>query len=164
MPCKCSAVLTSFFFVAWSLYATTCFAWRGVVTHVSDGDTLWVQPLTRHKAVKVRILGIDAPEICQVWGAQSHGMLQSVTLGRDVQVLGSHTDAYGRLLAHIFLQGHDVGAWMVLHGYAWSYAFKSHRGLYEGEQMAAQSVQAGLFGKSSAMEPRFFRRRFGNCP
>ena len=164
MPSKCSAVLRNFFFAVWSLYATTCIAWQGVVTHVSDGDTLWVQPLTRHKAVKVRILGIDAPEICQAWGAQSQSMLQSVTLGRDVQVLGSHTDAYGRLLAHIFLQGHDVGAWMVLHGYAWSYAFKSHRGLYEGEQMAAQSAQTGLFGYPGVMQPRFFRRRFGSCP
>jgi micrococcal nuclease len=164
MSSKCSAVLTSFFFAVWSLYATTCFAWQGVVTHVSDGDTLWVQPLTRHKAVKVRILGIDAPEICQAWGAQSHSILQSVILGRDVQVLGSRTDSYGRLLAHIFLQGHDVGAWMVLHGHAWSYAFKSHRGLYDTEQMLAQSAQTGLFKYADVMQPRFFRRRFGNCP
>ena len=162
MPCLprliCRLVLAYFW-----LFASTCFAWQGVVTHVSDGDTLWVQPLSRHKAVKVRILGIDAPEICQLWGEQSLRALQSITMGRDVQVHGSHTDAYGRLLAHIFLQGHDVGAWMVLHGHAWSYAFKSHRGLYDAEQMAAQSMQTGLFSNSSAVQPRFFRRHFGAC-
>jgi micrococcal nuclease len=159
-----SLFICQFIFAFFCLHASTCFAWQGVVTHVSDGDTLWVQPLSRHKVVKVRILGIDAPEICQVWGEQSLHALQSVTIGREVLVQGSHTDAYGRLLAHIFLQGHDVGAWLVLHGHAWSYVFKSHRGLYDAEQMAAQSMQAGLFGNSNAMEPRFFRRRFGNCP
>jgi len=159
-----SLFICRFIFTYFWFYASTCFAWQGVVTHVSDGDTLWVQPLSRHKAVKVRILGVDAPEICQVWGAQSLNALQSVTMGRYVQVHGSHTDAYGRLLAHIFLQGHDVGAWMVLHGFAWSYAFKSYRGLYDAEQMVAQSTRVGLFGNSSVMEPRFFRRHFGACP
>jgi endonuclease YncB( thermonuclease family) len=158
-----SLFIYRFIFSFFWLYASTCFAWQGVVTHVSDGDTLWVQPFSRHRVVKVRILGIDAPEICQVWGEQSLRALQSVAIGREVQVHGSHTDAYGRLLAHIFLQGHDVGAWMVLHGHAWSYAFKSHRGTYDAEQMVARSMQAGLFGNPSAVQPRIFRRHFGAC-
>ena len=164
MRCTCPLLIYRFLFAYLWLHASTGFAWQGVVTRVSDGDTLWVQPLSRHKAVKIRILGVDAPEICQVWGEQSLRALYALTMGRDVQVQGSHADAYGRLLAHIFVQGHDVGAWMVLHGHAWSYAFKSRHGLYDAEQMAAQSMQAGLFGDSNAMEPRFFRRRFGACP
>ncbi len=152
--------ITSSFLFYWAMV----YAWQGIVTHVSDGDTLWVQPLSRHRVIKVRILGIDAPEICQLWGEQSLRALQSITIGRDVQVQGSHTDTYGRLLAHIFLHGHDVGAWMVLHGHAWSYAFKSRYGFYDAEQMAAQSMQAGLFGNASAIQPRIFRRRFGACP
>ena len=154
----CRFILSYFWF-----QASTCFAWQGVVTHVSDGDTLWVQPLSRHKVVKVRILGIDAPEICQLWGEQSLRALQSITMGRDVQVHGSHSDSYGRLLAHIFLQGHDVGAWMVLHGHAWSYAFKSHHRLYETEQMVAQSMRRGIFSNSSAVQPKIFRRHVGSC-
>jgi micrococcal nuclease len=164
MRCTFTQLIYRFLFIGWGLHASACFAWQGVVTHVSDGDTLWVQPLSRHRVVKIRILGIDAPEICQLWGEQSFRALQSITMGRDVQVHGSHTDAYGRLLAHIFLQGHDVGAWMVLNGHAWSYAFKSRYGFYDAEQMAAQSMQAGLFGNASAMQPRIFRRRFGACP
>ena len=159
-----SLFICRFIFAYFWLQASTCFAWQGVVTHVSDGDTLWVQPLSRHKVVKVRILGIDAPEICQLWGEQSLRALQSITMGRDVEVHGSHSDSYGRLLAHIFLQGHDVGAWMVLHGHAWSYAFNSHRGYYDAQQFFAQSMQAGLFGNSNAMQPRIFRKRFGACP
>ena len=159
-----SLFICRFIFACFCLHASTCFAWQGVVTHVSDGDTLWVQPLSRQRVVKVRILGIDAPEICQLWGDQSLRALRSTTMGRSVQVYGSHTDACGRLLAQIFLQGHDVGAWMVLHGHAWSYAVKLHRGLYDAEQKVAHSLQAGLFGNSSAMEPRLFRRLFGACP
>jgi micrococcal nuclease len=164
MRCACFSFICRFLVTCFWCCATACFAWQGVVTHVSDGDTLWVKPLSRHKVVKIRILGIDAPEICQLWGQHALRALQSVTLGRNVQVMGSHTDAYGRLIAHIFIQGRDVGAWMVLHGHAWSYAFKSHRGFYDAEQMIAQSMQAGLFVNPQALQPRLFRRRFGMCP
>jgi endonuclease YncB( thermonuclease family) len=35
--------------------ATPVQAWQGVVTHVSDGDTVWVQPLQGGEAYKVRL-------------------------------------------------------------------------------------------------------------
>ena len=38
----------------------------GKVVKVSDGDTIWV--LDPKKKVKVRLLGIDAPEIKQAFG------------------------------------------------------------------------------------------------
>ena len=56
-------------------------AFSGVVTHVTDGDTVWVQPDavgSRHrKPIKLRLQGIDAPERCQPWGAQATAALAS---------------------------------------------------------------------------------------
>jgi endonuclease YncB( thermonuclease family) len=49
-----------FFAVVWSPLSPVL-AWPGIVTHVSDGDTVWVQPLQGGEAHKVRLLGIDAP-------------------------------------------------------------------------------------------------------
>ena len=138
-------------------------AWLGVVTHVSDGDTVWVQPAAGGAAFKVRVLGIDAPEICQVWGPQSRLALQQVVQGQWVDVQGRSTDSYGRLLAQLSRQGQDVGAWMVANGHAWSYRYQKQAGLYDAQQALAQSQRAGLFADTSAVQPRWFRRRFGSC-
>jgi endonuclease YncB( thermonuclease family) len=104
---------------------STALAWPGVVTHVSDGDTVWVQPLHGGEAHKVRLLGIDAPEICQPWGPQSSAALHAALQGQVVEVRARTRDTYGRLLAQLTRQGNDVGAWMVGQGYAWSYSYKS---------------------------------------
>jgi len=160
----CKPIFSLVFLMSGCVGVSACLAWQGKVTHVSDGDTLWVQAALHRQPVKVRILGIDAPEICQAWGAQSRQALQAAILGRAVNVQGAHKDSFGRLLAKLRVHGDDVGAWMVLHGHAWSYTFKSRRGPYDIEQMQAQNARAGLFADPSAVPPRFFRKRFGSCP
>ena len=56
----------------------------GVVTFVSDGDTLWVRLSTGGEPVKVRFQGIDAPEICQDWGPQSTQALKAKAMRQPV--------------------------------------------------------------------------------
>jgi micrococcal nuclease len=138
-------------------------AWPGVVTHVSDGDTVWVQPLQGGEAYKVRLLGIDAPEICQPWGPQSRAALHAVLQGQVVEVRARTRDTYGRLLAQLTRQGNDVGAWMVGQGHAWSYSYKNNAGPYEALQLQAQTQHFGLFSDGRALQPRWFRKRFGSC-
>ena len=56
----------------------TAHALSGIVTHVTDGDTIWVRPdEPNRKPVKLRLVGIDAPERCQAWGAQATAALTS---------------------------------------------------------------------------------------
>lgn len=143
--------------------SATALAWPGIVTHVSDGDTVWVQPLHGGEAKKIRLLGLDAPEVCQAWGAQSRDALHEVLQGQTVEVKGRYRDTYGRLLARISRQGHDVGAWMVSHGHAWSSSYQQRSGPYDALQMQAQSQHLGLFGDGRAVPPREFRKRFGSC-
>ncbi len=138
-------------------------AWPGVVTHVSDGDTVWVKPLQGGESYKVRLLGIDAPEICQPWGPQSRLALSAVLQNQVVEVTARTRDSYGRLLAQLTSQGNDVGAWMVGQGYAWSYSYKNHVGPYEALQWQAQAQHLGLFSDGSAVQPRWFRKRYGAC-
>ncbi|CAN1514238.1 thermonuclease family protein [Limnohabitans sp. B9-3] len=143
--------------------SASALAWPGVVTHVSDGDTVWVQPLQGGEAQKIRLLGLDAPEVCQVWGPQSREALHGLLQGQWVEVQGRHHDTYGRLLANIFRQGHDVGAWMVAQGHAWSSSYQHRTGPYDALQMQAQSQRLGLFADGRAVPPRAFRKRFGAC-
>src|SRR5665213_1521771 len=108
-----------------SAWAGTVFHHEGVlaaqVTYITDGDTLWVRPLGGGASFKVRMEGLDAPEICQAWGAQSRDALTARLGHRSVVVAIHRYDDYGRAVAKIEFAGEDVAAWMVRQGHAWSY-------------------------------------------
>jgi len=138
-------------------------SFQGVVTHVGDGDTLWVRPIAGGEPRKLRLQGIDAPEICQVFGAQSRDALAARLLYQPVLVSTRARDSYGRLLGRISRHGEDMGAWMVGQGYAWSYHHRRHPGPYAAQQAQAQLQRRGLWAGGGAIEPREFRRRHGAC-
>lgn len=144
----------------------------GVVTRVVDGDTVWVRTATPSQGargggiLKVRILGIDAPEICQPGGPEALATLRDHVLGQTVTLNSpshrSHDD-YGRVLASLDKQGEDVGRSMVRRGQAWSYGYRRDPGPYAAEQIQARSAGVGLFAQADAESPRSFRKRHGSC-
>ena len=138
--------------------------WQGVVIYVSDGDTLFVQPASGGQAVKIRMDGMDAPEICQAYGQASRQALQSRLVGQAVSVDGRHRDNYGRVLARIRWQQADVGQWMVRQGHAWSYRYRRDAGPYAAEEAQARAARRGLFADAEAQSPREFRKLHGPCP
>lgn len=142
--------------------ATRKVPWVGTVTHVTDGDTLWVQARQGGEPRKIRLTGIDAPEICQVYGETARKALASRVLGQVVLVQPQHKDDYGRLLARITVQERDVGHWMVRNGHAWSYRGQRSAGPYAQQEAWARSQALGLW-QMRAMSPSIFRRRHGSC-
>lgn len=139
-------------------------SWAGWVVHVSDGDTLWVQPQHGGEARKLRLAAIDAPERCQLWGPQAWQALQARLQGQPVQVVSGRLDTYGRLLAQVRHQGQDMGAWMVVQGHAWSPYFRGMPGPYDSLQREAQWSRRGMFAHPlGLMPPREFRRWHGSC-
>ena len=154
--------------VVLAVCAATAQAFSGVVTHITDGDTVWVQPdaagTARHrKPVKLRLQGIDAPERCQAWGAQAKAALASRVLHQRVQVQARAKDSYERTLGNLRLGGVDVSAWMVEHGHAWSHRYRHHPGPYAELERHARTARRGLFADPDAIEPRRFRKAHGPC-
>jgi micrococcal nuclease len=135
----------------------------GTVTHVTDGDSLWVRPAAGGPARQLRVQGIDAPEICQAWGREARDALAAQVLHRQVQVTSRGRDTYRRTLAQVSFGNQDVGAWMVSRGHAWSYRFRRDGGPYMQQESQARSARLGLWHGGGAMEPRDFRRRHGSC-
>lgn len=135
----------------------------GVVTHIADGDTLWVQPDGRGRPRKLRIEGIDAPEICQPGGVSARNQLAQGVMSQRVEVTVKRRDSYGRGLALIRLGGKDVGAQMVRSGFAWSYRWHRSAGPYASEESAARQAHRGIFAGGEPEEPRIFRKRHGSC-
>ena len=138
--------------------------YSGVVTHVTDGDTLWIRVDGGSKRpVKVRLRHIDAPEICQADGLQARAALEQRVLRRDVRFATVAEDTYGRLIADVWFEGDDVSAWLVRRGHAWSYGFGRREGPYEAQEREARRKRLGLFAGQHPIEPRLFRKAHGAC-
>ncbi len=146
--------------------------WSGTVTHVTDGDTLWVRPATGGKPVRIRIDGVDAPEICQTYGMAARKALSARLAKHAVTVQPSSRDSFGRLLARVTVTAKtspkvkgsaDVGEWLVREGHAWSYRYRRDSGPYAKQQATARAARKGLFATARPQEPRDFRKQHGAC-
>lgn len=141
--------------------AVASFGWRWAsVHHVTDGDTVWVRFQGEREPVKLRLQGMDAPELCQFWGVESRAALAgALPLGRWVAVRRLATDLYGREVAEVWAGGVSVSAWMVSEGHAWA---DERQARLMALQRSAQMGRRGLFG-TPAVRPQDFRRWRGTC-
>lgn len=140
--------------------------WAAVVTYVVDGDSIWVRSTERRSRVKLRLLGIDAPEVCQSQGPQASAALRQLALNQPVRVTVRARDRYGRALATVerVADGLDLSHAMVAGGWAWADRFGGHQAALEQQEAAARAAQRGVFGAATAAElPSDFRRRHGAC-
>jgi endonuclease YncB( thermonuclease family) len=112
---------------------------------------------------RLRIDGIDAPEICQPGGQTARALLAQRVLHHRVSITTRRHDFYGRDLAQVWLDGDDVGARMVRSGQAWSYRWRRDTGPYGAEENLARQSHLGLFAASAPELPRDFRKRHGPC-
>ena len=134
------------------------------MTRVPDGDTLWVKPLAGGTYRKLRLDGVDAPEICQDGGTAARDALAARLLERTVTVTERRRDDYGRALVRLNHRGEDVAGWLVREGWAWSYRWRHSDGPFAIEEMLARKDRKGIFAEASNEEPRAFRKRNGPCP
>jgi micrococcal nuclease len=159
---RCRHIIAAAVLLALSVSATAG-DFAGVVTHVTDGDSLWVRPATGGAPRQVRIEGIDAPEICQAFGTEARDALAARVLRRQVKVRSRASDSYQRILGQVSLGDDDLGAWMAGRGYAWSYRFRDSPGPYAMQQARAQKAGLGLWRTGAPVSPREFRKRHGSC-
>lgn len=133
------------------------------VVRVFDGDTVWVQAESGGRWRKLRLDGIDAPEICQAGGVASRDALSAQLLERTVTVRQRAVDGYGRGIARLDRGDLDMNAWLVRSGWAWASVWRG-RGAYVALEDQARAALRGLWAEASAPEePRDFRRRHGPC-
>lgn len=138
---------------------------HGTVTHVSDGDTVWIRTAAADRPpVKLRLAGIDAPERCQAHGEASRAALQARLMGRPVAAFTQAVDVHGRVVARVQERDTDVAAWLVAQGHAWSPGYRGRPGPYARQEASARRDRKGLFADPAAEPPKEFRRRHGPCP
>jgi micrococcal nuclease len=137
---------------------------NGVISRVIDADTV-VLKSDQGINYKIRLLGIDAPEINQVYGKEATRYLSNKVLGKNLKVLGKNKDRYHRLLGKLILNGNDINLDLVKNGMAWHYKFykksqeKKDQLLYSNAEIYAKVNNLGLWAKKMPMPPWQWRKK-----
>ena len=137
------------------IIACPLFAFSAKVIKISDGDTIVV--LSGKEQTKVRLYGIDAPELKQPYGKKSKQFLANLIAGKVVGVEENGKDRYKRTIGTIYLNGADINAQMVENGYAWAYRKFSKK--YTPQESKAKSQKLGLWRDKEPIPPGEWRRR-----
>ncbi len=90
------------------------------VVGVHDGDSITVLTPAKEQ-IKVRLEGIDAPELKQPYGRAAKAAMSDMVFNKDVTLNVIGTDRYGRTLARVIVDGLDVNLELVKRGLAWRY-------------------------------------------
>lgn len=127
------------------------------INSVADGDT--VNANCGDGLLKVRVYGIDAPELGQKpWGAQSQALLEQL-LTRSVKLEVVDTDRYGRVVARLYDGNRDLGLEMVRQGGAAVYEAYNDSPAYEYAQQEAKQAKRGIWSRRGGQqEPWEWRR------
>ena len=134
----------------------------GRVVHVHDGDSLTV--IDQGKKLRVRLAGIDAPELSQPYGWKALRSLAKLCRGKEATLVERGKDEDGGLLASVACAGSggektDASAEQVKKGLAWVFRTYLPLGspLYEMET-SARLLQKGLWKDKEPVPPWEWRK------
>ncbi len=143
-----------FILIAFLLIPSPSFAGQFKVTRVTDGDTL--KAAGHDIEIKVRLVGIDAPERGrkkndpgQPFSTKATKFLAGLVLNKTVEIKGYGLDQYNRVLGVVFVDGTNVNLEMVKAGLAEVYRGKHPRLLntkiYKDAEEEAKKAKRGMW-------------------
>jgi micrococcal nuclease len=128
--------------------------WR--VVSVQDGDTL--RAIDKGKVEqRIRLAGIDAPELGQPFGRVSRDRLAALTMGEMVAVELHGRDRYGRVLAVLVIDGANENRKLVAEGLAWHFTRYSNADDLAAVEAAARAARSGLRADKAPVAPWAWR-------
>ena len=130
-----------------------CFGTTTKVKRIIDGDTFETET-----GDKVRLIGINAPEISDINGQEAKQHLAELIDGKTIDLendnISNDRDRYSRLLRYVILNGTDINKQMVSDGFAIAY-LKYHFGKeeeYRQAQLTATKNNKGMWGNGDKDE------------
>lgn len=153
--------------IAWSYGIAAAFEKTPAkVERVSDGDTMYA--LVNGRSEKIRLIGIDTPEIGQrPWGERSRKYLEKLlelsswnaAIESDIE----ERDQYGRILAYVWTtDGKMINEEMLRSGYAVLYTFPpnvKYINEFRAAQKEAREKKLGIWGKNGLKQRPYEYRK-----
>ncbi len=127
--------------------------WTGRVVRVSDGDTLEV--LRGRATVRIRLHGVDCPELGQPFGQRARQRTGDLAMGKTVTVRPVENDRFGRVVAEILLPGGaSLNRKLVEEGLAWWFRQYAPRNVeLRLLEEKARDTRRGLWADRHAVPP-----------
>jgi micrococcal nuclease len=136
------------------------------VLRVADGDTLEATVQGESRTIRVRLEGIDAPELGEVFSREAQAFLRALVGNAPVRVSGRDLDNYGRLVARVAAGGQDASTALVRAGLA-CHAYRRDAALAR-EESQARAVGVGFWAanakKPICVERTSFSARSSSSP
>ena len=136
------------------------------VEKIYDGDTIGA--VVDGSFEKIRLLGIDAPEMDQrPWGGKARECLRSLISAADSRISLEYDierrDKYGRILAYIWTQhGQMINEEMMKKGCAVLFTFPTnvrYAERFRAAQKKAQEHKSGIWGERGLQESPYDYRK-----
>jgi micrococcal nuclease len=127
-----------------------CFGATTKVTRVIDGDTFETET-----GEKVRLIGINAPEISDIYGYEAKQHLTDLINGKiinlEIDNISNDRDRYSRLLRYVILDGKDINKLMISDGFAFAYLKYNFEksSVYKQAQLLATQNNKGIWGNGN---------------
>ena len=127
----------------------------GKVIEINDGDEITIFNMNR--PVRIRLIGIDAPERNQLFGDIARQHLSDLVYDKVVVAEYSGISGDNSLIGRVLLNDVDISAQMLRDGAAWFYSratlSDSQRDLYFQSEQAARKEHRGLWQSEGAIAP-----------
>ena len=127
------------------------------INSVHDGDTINVIN-EDGKKVKIRLYGIDAPELKQEFGEDSRKCLEEMLKGKKIFYAVEDIDRYKRVVVTIYADNVNINYEMIKKGCAWSYFQYSKSVRNEYMQLKAKYNNIGLWAYDNPKAPWEYRQ------
>jgi len=147
---------------------------NGRIVRVIDGDSLVVEADRQRRTV--HLMGIDAPERVQDFGAESQSNLSAMAFNREGRAECTPPDRQGKAYCQVWVQPSDcpecgqtldLGQAQLLAGMAWHLPDPSAskdedmHGRYQSSALMAQMRRLGLWSQRNPSPPWHWRQRWG---
>ena len=130
--------------------------YTGKIIYVTDGDNFTLQ--TEQGNLKIRMDGIDAPEMDQEYGKESKAFLFKY-LHKECRVIYKGVDKYGRTIGVLYVVDVNINLLSVEKGFAWHYKKYSNDSTLVQAEVRARGEKKGLWENPNAIAPWEWRLR-----
>lgn len=162
---KASAAIRVFFlsilFLISSLFCVAQII-TGKVIRVTDGDSITISD-SQGKSIRVRLFGIDCPEVGQPFSKNATEHTKQLCEGKDVRVDVKHIDRYKRTVGVVYTpENIDLNLSLLTNGLAWHYRYFDQSVLYEQAENTAKLKKKGIWSSNNPVAPWDYRKNKKN--
>jgi len=131
---------------------------NALVIGVASGDSIIVT-LSDSKQLKVRLEGIDCPELDQEYGDSAKMATVALCFKKHVRLEKTGVDTYGRTLAFVYVGDLCVNRELIRLGMAWQYAQYNNDPELKQLELEARKNKVGLWQQANPESPWDFRHK-----